>query len=128
VLAQSEGLITFLYYEDVEKAAEFYRETMNFEQVMDREWVKIFKVSGGAHVGLVNAEGGWHKPSEEKPVMLSVMVSDADEWHRRITSMGGRTDLEAPKDGGEIKMRAFRTWDPEGYVIEIVEFKTPYGL
>jgi lactoylglutathione lyase len=127
-VALSEGLITFLYYEDVGKAAEFYRETMGFEQVMDREWVKIFKVSGGAHVGLVNAERGWHKPSEEKPVMLSVMVPDADEWHRRLTSMGARTDLEAPKDSGEIKMRAFRTWDPEGYVIEIVEFKTPYGL
>ena len=29
-----EGLITFTYYEDIEKAATFYRETLGFEEVM----------------------------------------------------------------------------------------------
>ncbi len=57
-----EGLITFTYYNDIEKAEEFYGETLGFKEVMNRDWVKIFKVANGSHIGLVNAEKGYLKP------------------------------------------------------------------
>ncbi|MBW2029237.1 MAG: VOC family protein [Deltaproteobacteria bacterium] len=123
-----DGLITFLYYEDIEEASVFYRDVMGFENVMDRDWVKIYRISGNAHVGLVTGPRGWHRPSSHKPVMLSIIVSDADKWFESLKSRDVKTDLDAPKKGSEINMKAFRLWDPEGYVIEIVEFITPYGL
>ena len=125
---RGEGLITFLYYEDLEKASDFYKDIMKFEQVMDKDWVKIYKISGNSHVGLVSGERGWHKPGPEKPVMISVMVPDADAWFKYLKEKGIKTNREAPNESDELKMKGFLLWDPEGYVIEILEFYTPYGL
>lgn len=124
---ETEGMITFTYYNDIEKATKFYRNVMGFKQVMDREWVKIFKVGKDSHIGLVNKERGFHKPSEDKPVMLSVMVKDIDKWYDKLSNKGVKTN-HPPQQGGDINMMSFLTWDSEGYVIEILEFLTkPYG-
>lgn len=122
-----EGMITFTYYNDIEKAAEFYGETLGFESVMNREWVKIFKVGKDSHIGLVNAEKGYLKPQEEKPVMLSIIVEDVDELYKMLQEKDVKTN-HPPQKSGDIDMRGFLTWDPEGYVIEFLTFDTkPYG-
>jgi len=58
-----EGMITFCYYNDIEKAAEFYRETLGFEEVMNKNWVKIYKLGKDSHIGLVDANMGHLKPA-----------------------------------------------------------------
>ncbi len=122
-----EGMITFTYHEDIEAADRFYGETLELERVMDRDWVKIFKLGADSHLGLVDSERGYLKPSEEKPVMLTIMVDDAEEWHRELTERGVKTN-HPPRESDEIHMKGFLTWDPSGYVIEILEFLTkPYG-
>ena len=122
-----EGMITFTYYKDIEKAAEFYGEKLGFKMVMGREWVKIFKVGKDSHIGLVDSEKGYLKPQEEKPVMLSVFVENVDEWYKMLTEKGVKTN-HPPQKSGDIDMRGFLTWDPEGYVIEFLTFDTkPYG-
>jgi len=122
-----EGMITFTYYKDIEKAAEFYGEKLGFKMVMGREWVKIFKVGQDSHIGLVDSEKGYLKPQEEKPVMLSVFVENVDEWYKILTEKGVKTN-HPPQKSGDIDMRGFLTWDPEGYVIEFLTFDTkPYG-
>jgi catechol 2,3-dioxygenase-like lactoylglutathione lyase family enzyme len=122
-----EGMITFTYYKDIEKAAEFYRETLGFKEVMNRNWVKIFKVGRDSHIGLVNAEKGYLKPRAEKPVMLSVFVDDVEAWYKMLEEKKVKTN-HSPQKGGDIDMRGFLTWDPEGYVIEFLTFDTkPYG-
>lgn len=127
VMKDIEGMITFTYYNDIERAAEFYRETLGFEEVMNRDWVKIFKVGKDSHIGLVNAEKGYLKPQAEKPVMLSVFVGDVDAWYKMLEEKGVKTN-HPPQKGADIDMRGFLTWDPEGYVIEFLTFDTkPYG-
>ncbi|RLI03990.1 VOC family protein [Candidatus Bathyarchaeota archaeon] len=122
-----EGMITFTYYKDIEKAVEFYGEKLGFKMVMGREWVKIFKVGQDSHIGLVDSEKGYLKPQEEKPVMLSVFVENVDEWYKMLTEKGVKTN-HPPQKSGDIDMRGFLTWDPEGYVIEFLTFDTkPYG-
>jgi len=122
-----EGMITFTYYKDIEKAAEFYGEKLGFKMVMGREWVKIFKVGKDSHIGLVDSEKGYLKPQEEKPVMLSVFVENVDEWYKMLKEKGVKTN-HPPQKSGDIDMRGFLTWDPEGYVIEFLTFDTkPYG-
>ena len=51
-----EGALTFFYYNNLEKAADFYKNIMRFELVMEKEWVKIFRIKENAHLGLVNSE------------------------------------------------------------------------
>ena len=122
-----EGLITFTYYNDIDKAEEFYGETLGFEEVMNRDWVKIFRVGNDSHIGLVNAEKGLLKPQAEKPVMLSVVVEDVDAWHKLLEEKGVKTN-HSPQKSGDVDMRGFLTWDPEGYAVEFLTFDTkPYG-
>jgi predicted enzyme related to lactoylglutathione lyase len=122
-----EGMITFTYHEDLEAADRFYGDALELRRVMDRDWVKIFKLGADSHVGLVDSEKGYLKPSEDKPVMLTIMVDDAEAWHRMLTEKGVEIN-HPPKESDEIHMKGFLTWDPSGYVIEILEFLTkPYG-
>ncbi len=122
-----EGFITFTYHEDIEKAAEFYGETLELEQVLNRDWVKIFRVGKDSHIGLVDSEKSYLKPATEKPVMLSIFVEDVDYWYNKLSEKGVRTN-NPPKEADEIKMKGFLTWDPSGYVVEIFEFLSkPYG-
>lgn len=123
-----EGFITFTYHKDVEKAAEFYRDVLELDQVVNKDWVKIFRAGQDSHIGLVDAEKGYLKPSEEKPVMLSIFVDDVDEWYRSLTVKGVKVN-NPPKEGEDVHMKGFLIWDPSGYVIEIFQFLTkPYGV
>lgn len=122
-----EGLITFCYYNDIEKAAEFYRDTLEFEEVMSKNWVKIYKLGHDSHIGLVNNKKGHLKPAEEKPVMLSIYVEDVFDVHKTLTEKGVETN-HPPQGSGDLDMKGFLVKDPEGYVIEFLTFYTkPYG-
>jgi len=95
--------------------------------IMDRDWVKIYRVGSGGHIGLVDGKRGYLRPSKDKPVMLSIMVQDINAWHRKLTEKGVKTN-HPPREADGIHMRGFLTWDPSGYVIELLEFLTkPYG-
>jgi predicted enzyme related to lactoylglutathione lyase len=122
-----EGMITFTYHEGLEEASRFYGEALGLERVMDRDWVKIYRVGSGGHIGLVDGKRGYLRPSKDKPVMLSIMVSDVEAWYRRLSEMGVKVN-HPPKQSDDIHMSGFLTWDPSGYVVELLEFLTkPYG-
>jgi len=116
-----DGLITFLYYKDLEKAASFYQKTMGFELVIDQSWAKIYKVTDRAHIGIVDEKRGYHKASSAKPVMVTLVVPNVDAWHRYLKHKGAKL-LTEPHDIRELGIRAFLLEDPEGYVLEIQRF------
>ena len=68
------GQVTFLYFNDLDKANHFYSKVLGLETAFDLDWVNIYKLSPTSSVGLVNASGGAHKPSGDKPVMVSMVV------------------------------------------------------
>jgi predicted enzyme related to lactoylglutathione lyase len=117
----ANGLITFFYYDDLERAVKFYSEVMGLELVTDQGWAKIFRVVGEAYVGLVDGHRGFHKASQMKPVMLTIVTSDVDAWYDRFMEFRVET-LSKPKDDDELGTRMFMLEDPEGYVIEIQKF------
>ena len=114
------GQVTFLYFNDLAKADAFYGETLGLEKEFDLEWVKIYKLSPTSSVGLVNATGGAHKPSADKPVMVSMVVgvNVVDAWWQYLKSKG--VDVgDAPGTGGDGAVKAFGFKDPEGYSLEV---------
>ncbi len=114
------GQVTFLYYDDLAKADRFYGEVLGLEKTFDLDWVKIYELSPTSSVGLVNATGGAHKPSADKPVMVSLVVDekDVDAWWRYLKSQG--VDVgDAPGIGGGGNIKAFGFEDPEGYTLEV---------
>ncbi len=48
-----EGLVTFCYYDNLEKGSNFYREVMGFELVFATNFAKIYKLKDNAYIGLV---------------------------------------------------------------------------
>ena len=122
-----EGSITFFYYDDLAKAAEFYSEIMGFKTVVDVEFAKVYKISEGSHVGIVDGNIGSMKPTEDKPVMFTVIVDDADSWYKYLQEKG--VDVEgSPRVAEYLEMKVFLLRDTEGYVLEILEWlKKPYG-
>jgi len=115
------GQVTFLYYEDLERAGQFYGQTLGLKATTDLDWVKIYEVSPGSSLGLVSATGGTHRPSKDKPVMVSLVVEDADAWYAYLKKQG--VDLpNPPKDSTKVNVRAFGFNDPEGYTLEVFQW------
>jgi predicted enzyme related to lactoylglutathione lyase len=122
-----EGMITFTYYNDLEKVAEFYEKIMGFELVIDVDFAKVYKVSGSSHIGIVDGERGFLRAKEDKPVMISFVVEDIDAWYKHLRGKG--IDIfQPPKEASYLRMKTLLLRDPEGYVVEILEFlEKPYG-
>lgn len=115
-----KGLITFLYYEDLEKATRFYEKVMGFELAIDQGWSKIYRIMNGSYIGLVDEKHGYHKASPTKPVVICLNVFDVEAWYSYLEEKGVDT-LNKPTYSKELKIRAFLLLDPEGYLIEIQE-------
>ena len=122
-----KGSLTFFYYNDLEAASRFYGDTLGFDLMLDRQWVKIYKFHEDCHVGLVDGVRGSHKPNPIKPVRLQVIVSDAEAWFKHLKELDVEIDREEVHEGKELHIKAFSFQDPEGYTIEICEYTTPYG-
>jgi predicted enzyme related to lactoylglutathione lyase len=116
-----DGLVTFLYYDDLVKATRFYTEVMGLKVVVDQGWAKILRLADNANVGLVDGKKGSLKSSKDKPVMVTILVPDVDEWYTHLKKLGVPT-MSEPHDEPGMNLRQFMFKDPEGYVIEIQHF------
>jgi catechol 2,3-dioxygenase-like lactoylglutathione lyase family enzyme len=121
------GQVTFLYYDDLPAAERFYREVLGLSTSFELEWVKIFRLSSGSSVGLVNATKGSLRPAavdEEKPVMVSLVVdkADVDRWHAHLKAKGVEVG-EGPKVGADGRVLAFAFKDPGGYTLEVFAWR-----
>lgn len=122
-----KGQITFFYYTDLTRAEDFYSRIMEFEKVIDLSYAKVFKISEGAHIGVVNSVEGYIKPSKDKPVMLTIIVENIESWLQKLTEKSVELKEELVTRQ-KPNMTTLMISDPEGYVIEILQFnKKPYG-
>jgi lactoylglutathione lyase len=114
-------LITFFYYHDVGRAARFYGELMGFELVIDQGFAKIFRVANSAYIGVVDEKKGAQRAHPDKPVELTVVVTDPDAWYAYLKAKGAQL-LSEPRTLEDLNLRMFLMHDPEGYLIEIQKF------
>ncbi len=115
------GEVTFLYFNDVDKAADFYGNTLRLTKTFDAGWVRIFTIAPSSSVALVDAAKGAHRASEDKPVTLAMVVSDGkdvDRWYEYLKTRGVSIHMP-PFDAPSVNVREFRFTDPEGYTLEI---------
>ena len=110
--------ITFLYYRDLGRAIEFYERVLGFQLAIDQGWSKIYRVTGAAHVGLVDEARGMHRAADPKPVQICIRVPDVDAWHAWVATQHVE-GLTEPQSSEALRIRAFVFNDPEGYQIEV---------
>ncbi|MCX7326396.1 MAG: VOC family protein [Hyphomicrobiales bacterium] len=111
-------LITFLYYADLPPAMAFYEDVLGLPLAIDQGWSKIYKVSEGGYVGLVDEAHGSHKAHPVKPVQVCLRVGDVDAWCDYLKGRGVIM-TKGPKDVPSLGIRVIVFNDPEGYQIEI---------
>ncbi|MEE8586374.1 MAG: VOC family protein [Acidobacteriota bacterium] len=113
--------VTFLYYENLGEAARFYEQALGLEATFSLPWVKIFQVTEGASVGLVDIRRGHFKTAQTKGVMFSLVTDDVDAWYARLKGLDAKL-LSSPKDSRETGIRAFLFQDPGGYTLEFFQW------
>ncbi len=114
--------ITFFYYRDLDSVIPFYRDVLGLQLEVDQGWSKIFAVhSGQSYVGLVDETAGSMSATDEKGVLLTLVVDDVDAWHRHMQQHGVAGVTEPTMHEG-IGVYCFFCRDPEGYSIEIQKF------
>ena len=113
-----ELAITFQYYRDMQAAARFYEQVLGLTLAIDQGWARIYRVSGAAHLGLVDETRGMQKWAAQKTSQFCLRVDDVDAWHRWVSAQEV-TGLGVPRESVELGIRAFVFLDPEGYQIEV---------
>ena len=94
---------------------------MGLPLIVDQGFCKIYEITAQSYVGLVDAEHGTHKPNAAKPVILSFVTPQVDEWYTYLLAQG--VPMLHPLGTSEkIGVRGFMALDPEGYTLEFEHF------
>lgn len=113
--------ITFLYTQDIHKAAPFYEDVLGFELALDQGGCRIYHITGQkAYVGICERA----TPRTPDGVIFTIVTQDVDGWYERITSKGVTCE-GAPKVTEEYGIYHFFVRDPNGYLVEVQRFLNP---
>lgn len=117
-----KATVTWLYYQDLERAGHFWQEVMGCQQVVDQGFAKIFPTSYSGFIGPVRAGDGLHPYTEQKGVTVSLFTDTVDEW---FTYLQQQPAFALQNEAVILEMdsvRDFLGFDPEGYFIEFDAF------
>ena len=119
--------IYWLYHKDAKAAADFYREVMGFNKLVEQPFSDIYTSSQTGYIGLVLDGVGIHNATHEKAVNVGFMTNDAQAWFDYLKEQPTfklRTkELFHEKDGaGNNLIDIVIGYDPDNYFIEIDEY------
>jgi catechol 2,3-dioxygenase-like lactoylglutathione lyase family enzyme len=115
--------ITFLYTRNLETTADFYERIMGLPLVLDQGVCRIYRTAGDAFVGFCQRDDA---TQNTRDVIFTMATSKAgvEAWHTYLSAQG--VVIEKPPTYSEsynIYHIFFR--DPNGYKLEIQEFRDP---
>ena len=116
--------ITFLYFDDIESAAPFFEEILKLERVVDQDAAKIYRMSGGAFLGIVDGAKGHCRVKEESAVLITLVVDDVKGWYDYLKENGVKllTEIQIPEIA---PVECFFFAGPGGYHFEVQRFLDP---
>ena len=113
-----QATVLWLYYRDLEAMQPFYEALLGVPLLVDQGWAKVYPVTGGGFIGLVDGERGLHQATEQKGVTVSFFTDDVDAWFTHAAAVPG-LELRTPEVTDESGfVRVFVGYDPEGYFLE----------
>jgi catechol 2,3-dioxygenase-like lactoylglutathione lyase family enzyme len=116
-----EQSMTFLYSDDLEAHAAFYRDVLELEQVLDQGVCRVFRVSDTSFLGVCNKAD---RPRGTKGMMFTFLCDDVEAMYKALLAKGVVFDAPPDMRGGKTVYSAFFR-DPVGYWLEIQEFRDP---
>jgi hypothetical protein len=116
--------ITFLYYKELSEPAHFFEEILGLQKVDDQGFARIYKISGGAFIGIVDEEQGYCDAPVAKNVLITLVTEDVHPWYLRLQAAGVAVDA-APAIQEKANVECFFFEGPGGYAFEIQKFLNP---
>jgi catechol 2,3-dioxygenase-like lactoylglutathione lyase family enzyme len=123
-LPSTLGVATFFYYDDLRSAVDWYETRLGLRKVFDGGWVAIFRISGRAHLGLVDASSGSQSPvaGQNKGALLAVGTGDLAAWFRHVRKRVPGQVVGKIHVGSHGLTRQFQVRDPGGYIVEFFQW------
>ena len=116
--------ITFLYFKELTGPGRFFEEILKLEKVDDQGFARIYKISGGAFIGIVDEAKGYCETSTEKNMLITLVTEDVYPWYQRLKDAGVAIDA-APAIHEKANVESFFFEGPGGYAFEIQRFLNP---
>jgi predicted enzyme related to lactoylglutathione lyase len=116
--------ITFIYFKDLTEPAQFFEEILQLQKVDDQGFARIYKISGGAFIGIVDADQGYCDAPTAKNVLITLVTEDVHQWYERLKEAGVAIDA-APAVHQKANIEGFFFEGPGGYAFEIQKFLNP---
>ena len=114
--------ISFLYYQDMESAKQFFGETLGLEIAYNPGWSCVFRLRDKAYIGCVDSSAGSIAVVEKGGFLISLTVSNLHACYERIQNAFGVSELSEIKKVKGIPLESFFFTGPEGYKFEIQQF------
>lgn len=109
--------VTWYYFDDLQEADDFFRNTLMLETVLDEGWAKIYRVVGTAFIGAVDAAQSSRKPQEVHDSLYSLNIDDIEAWHAHIKA-SKMTEVSDIQDFPGAPVHTFFAKGPNGYQFE----------
>ena len=120
-LSSLDSQITFLYFKDLNEAVGFFEDILKLELVDDQGAARIYRLSGGAFIGIVDESEGHCKSQESNAVLITIVTEDVKGWYDYLVSKGVK--METPvKRPESFPVECFFFKGPGGYDFEIQRF------
>ena len=118
-----EQMITFIYVSDLNETKRFYEEIMEFPLRLDQGTCRIVETNqkGGGLLGYCARD---QKSAPADNLIITLVTSSVDEWYDYLTGCGVNVP-EPPKLNLNYNIYHFFFTDPDGYKLEIQEFRDP---
>lgn len=117
-----QGSNLYFYYKDVEKATDFYTETLGMELVADYGETKIIRLAKNSFLTLTGFASSLHDVNDPKTVAIALLTTQLAEWNAYLKQKSVPFKYEyKPREGGPHD--GFVISDPEGYLLEFETFK-----
>ncbi len=114
--------VTFLYTKDLDQSANFYGNVLKLPLVLDQGSCRIYQSHPTGFIGICTC-------SEQRPVspdgMIITFVSDdVNGWYDKLVARGV-TFEKPPEENPAFNIYHCFLRDPDGYLLEIQQFKDP---
>ena len=111
----------FLYYEDLDRALDFYSNILGMEVVADYKMAYILRMSSDSYLILVDESKGMHSAEEPKTVALALLTGQLGQWYQYLLTQEVEIKYEYQSKEGSAH-DGFVVVDPEGYLLEFEQF------
>lgn len=114
--------ITFLYFNDLAKAKEFFSETLGLPMAYDPGWACVYRLRDKSFLGAVDNASGSIQVDSTSSVLVSLTVSNLHEVHAALQGAKGVDGLSPIKQVKDMALESFFFTGPEGYHFEVEQF------